>query len=233
MIFLSMMILICTLIGTTVYAEDSKVIDGVIFEDESVGDTYSSESGPIQEAETEQKVYQGKEAKGGMPDWLRQVLHGEDHASKLFATDKFQKADTDNALAGQVITLVAKISSWLCGIYAAFIVIRFLVDLLCIFVPALGKLLFNLKLGFLYSETAAGLVNLPMPEGMTASAPKEMPETKSGKIGYWFKDSIITAGIAGAVLVSLATGLLPNLINLLVNFIVNLVTFGYNWVMSL
>lgn len=170
---------------------------------------------------------------GSVANELGKIINGEDHTTDLFGLDKFDPTGVDTSWVTPVINGVAWLTSSLCGIYFAFTLLKLLVDCICLILPAFGKMLFSARLGWLYSDTCAVLAGLPLPEGQTAPKIDPMPESKSGKIAYWLKDSLITAIICGALLACIAIGLLPQILSFLINAAVNLLQYAYNWVTAL
>ena len=171
---------------------------------------------------------------GAIQNTLQQIANGEDHASELLGTDNFRPQQVDNSWLDPIINAVAWLSSALCGIFGAFTLVKMLVDVICILVPIFATLLDSLKVSWLYSDVCAALIGKSGTEGMKEGESRSLPDvgsaaqgTISSKLVYWFRESIFTAIIAGAVLVGIATGVVPELINFCINFIIN----GLMWIM--
>lgn len=225
-------ILMFSLCGIGVFAYDIEVITPAQNQ-QSQGSTYV----PTQPQQTMPPLQQGSSgtvvpnggSQGSGTNIIQQIANGEDHASQLFGTDQFKPQQVDNSWLIPIINGVSWLASAACGIFGTFTLVKMLVDLFCILVPVISTLLDNLSLSWLYSDVCAALIGKTGSEGMPEGAtPRSLPNvgdvaqgTISGKLVYWFKESMFTAVVAGAVLIGIATGVVPDLINFCVNFIIN------------
>lgn len=168
-----------------------------------------------------------------LPEQVGDIINGEDHTTDLFGLDKFKPAEADTSWITPVINGVAWVTSALCGLYFAFTLLKLLIDFCCLIMPPIGRGLNNMKLGWIYSDTCAALLGLPAQEGQTLPTIDPMPSNKSGKILYWLTESLVVAVLGGVILVTIATGLLPDLISMAINAFVNAIQYARDWIRAL
>lgn len=232
-IFAALVIVMCIAPTSLVFAEDTISSEGK----ETYGTSEEIIVEKVDPTEGEQENVYGSggsdEGTASKNEVLGDILNGEDKASDLFGTDKFKPTAVDNSWSDGFIRWVGVLASSACGFFGAYIMASFVIDILIMLIPAFGNLIIHLHLGWLISDTCKSLNKLTTREGEELPAIPEGVTSKASKIGYWFKERIIISVIAGIVLVGIATGLLPRLINMLVNAGVNGIEWVLNWVKSL
>lgn len=173
-------------------------------------------------------------------DIVQDVLRGPDYANDLFHTDQFKPSKVDtNGFLKPIINFVSTLITFFCGIFCVMNLVVMVVDVFCISFRSVA-IWFSHRSWQWFSDTCVeitGIAHAPRTNsnqnGGSAPAPAAPAQPSGGqggsissepftsKMSYWLSQTFWRYVICGALLVGIATGLIPNLINLCINFIVN------------
>lgn len=173
-------------------------------------------------------------------DIVKDVLNGPDYANDLYHTDQFKPSKVDTVgFLKPIINFVSTIITFFCGIFSVMNLIVMVVDVFCISFRSVA-IWFSHRSWQWFSDTCVeltGISHQPRTNGQNgggAAAPPAPAQTGgngqggnissepfTSKLAYWFSQTFWRNILCGALLVGIATGLIPNLINIGINFIVN------------
>lgn len=188
---------------------------------------------------------------------LGEILNGRDYANELYHTDEFKPSNIDVSKTMQpIIGFVSTTVTILCALFSVMNLIVMVVDIFCISFRSVN--LWVSHFGWqLFSDTCAEITGIrhqpgrgnqqgaggsmagapaqPVAGAQPAGAPAGQAggggmanEPLSSKLGYWFQQTMVRNILCGALLISIAIGLAPMLINVGINFLVN----GGFWILQ-